>query len=298
MKDEIQSRPLCRFSCGPHPPASCRLPTLQVEAKKERLLSKRVQSLSRFLLEALNKECVAGACMAWCCRQSGARPAGAPSSVPQQPACAVGAPIPACSACRLQRSGAAAPPGHLSCPPCPPRPPAGGRPSVADAVFGLVQRQRMQCLSRPNRPEQVKEARIFQVDLQYPPAKERPGVGGGGGTGGTASNPASAASSPLVRPSAPPSAPPALTLGPASAPGSPDAAAAARAVAAGNALNTTARPSFAELLQGSLKVQSEMRAWFDEEVRQRSCLPVRAAAPAGARANMGPRNATPLCFSA
>lgn len=36
-------------------------PSVQVEAKKERLLSKRVQSLSRFLLEALNKECVAGA---------------------------------------------------------------------------------------------------------------------------------------------------------------------------------------------------------------------------------------------
>lgn len=32
----------------------------QVEAKKERSLSKRVQSLSRFLLEALNKEVGAG----------------------------------------------------------------------------------------------------------------------------------------------------------------------------------------------------------------------------------------------
>lgn len=35
------------------------MPT-QVEAKKERSLSKRVQSLSRFLLEALNKEGSAG----------------------------------------------------------------------------------------------------------------------------------------------------------------------------------------------------------------------------------------------
>lgn len=46
-------------------PLDCRLPfccpITKVEAKKERLLSKRVQSLSRFLLEALNKECVAGA---------------------------------------------------------------------------------------------------------------------------------------------------------------------------------------------------------------------------------------------
>ncbi|KAL4432378.1 hypothetical protein ABPG77_001677 [Micractinium sp. CCAP 211/92] len=176
---------------------------IEVEAKKERLLSKRVQSLSRFLLEALNKECV-----------------------------------------------------------------AGGRPSVADAVFGLVQRQRMQCLSRPNRPEQVKEARIFQVDLQYPPPKERP-AGGAGCAGGTASTPASAASSPVVRLAAPPSAPPTLALGAASAPGSPDAAAKVAAVvtAAGDASSGAARPSFAELLQGSLKVQGEMRAWFDEEVK-------------------------------
>ncbi|KAL4430743.1 hypothetical protein ABPG75_005999 [Micractinium tetrahymenae] len=179
---------------------------IEVEAKKERLLSKRVQSLSRFLLEALNKECV-----------------------------------------------------------------AGGRPSVADAVFGLVQRQRMQCLSRPNRPDQIKEARIFQVDLQYPPAKERPG-GGTSGRGGTASNPASTASSPLGRPAAPPATPPALSLGSASAPGSPDAvavkaAAAAAAVAAAAGTGGASRPSFAELLQGSLRVQSEMRAWFDEEVK-------------------------------
>ncbi len=150
-------------------------------------------------------------------------------------------------------------------------------------MFGLVQRQRMQCLSRPNRPEQVKEARIFQVDLQYPPPKERP-AGGSGCAGGTASTPASAASSPVVRLAAPPSAPPTLALGAASAPGSPDAAAKVAAVvtAAGDASSVAARPSFAELLQGSLKVQGEMRAWFDEEVRQPVPLPVCDGAPAGA----------------
>lgn len=39
----------------------------------------------------------------------------------------------------------------------------GGRQAQVEAVYGLVQRQRMQCLSRPNRPDQVKESRVFQV---------------------------------------------------------------------------------------------------------------------------------------
>jgi len=34
---------------------------------------------------------------------------------------------------------------------------------MVEAVYGLLQRQRMQCLSRPNRPDQVKESRVFQV---------------------------------------------------------------------------------------------------------------------------------------
>lgn len=140
-----------------------------MEAKKDRSLSRRVQSLSRFLLESLNKE------------------------------------------------------GSV-----------GGHASLAAAIYGLVQRQRTQCLSRPNRPDQVREALVFQVDLQYPPPKERPG-----GTAG-------------------------LTSGTAAAPASPDAAAAAGAAG---------RPSFAALLQRSLKVQAEMRAWFDDEVgRAGACL--------------------------
>lgn len=44
----------------PPPSTFCVLLVQQVEAKKERSLSKRVQSLSRFLLEALNKEGSAG----------------------------------------------------------------------------------------------------------------------------------------------------------------------------------------------------------------------------------------------
>lgn len=144
-----------------------------MEAKKDRSLSRRVQSLSRFLLEALNKE----------------------------------------------GSG-------------------GGRRSWVDSVYGLVQLQRTQCLSRPNRPDQVKEAGVFQADLRYPPAKERPAPG-----------------SALAPGRAP---------APGSTPASPDAPAAAAAAAAGAA----ARPSFAALLQQSLKVQSEMRAWFDEEVSE------------------------------
>ncbi|KAL4859552.1 PAN2-PAN3 deadenylation complex catalytic subunit pan2 [Chlorella vulgaris] len=150
---------------------------IEVEAKKERSLSKRVQSLSRFLLEALNKE------------------------------------------------------GSVA-----------GRQSLVEAVYGLVQRQRTQCLSRPNRADQIKESRMFQVDLQYPPPKERP-------TAATAA------------------APPAAAAAAAGAtPASPSAPAVATAVAAAEGA-AAARPSFAGLLQQSLKVQAEMRAWFDEEVK-------------------------------
>lgn len=150
---------------------------MQVEAKKERSLSKRVQSLSRFLLEALNKE------------------------------------------------------GSV-----------GGRQSLVEAVYGLVQRQRTQCLSRPNRADQIKESRMFQVDLQYPSPKERP-------TAATAAAPPAAA---------------AVAAG--ATPASPNAPAVVAAVAAAEGA-AAARPSFAGLLQQSLKVQAEMRAWFDEEVR-------------------------------
>jgi hypothetical protein len=158
---------------------------IEVEAKKERSLSKRVQSLSRFLLEALNKEGSAGA-----------------------------------------------------------------RQSMVEAVYGLLQRQRMQCLSRPNRPDQVKESRVFQVDLLYPPAKDRPAGAAGTIRSGTASVPGSAPTSPDAKSVA-----------------SSAAAAAAAAAAAGAAAGGAGRPAFADLLQQSLKVQSEMRAWFDEEVK-------------------------------
>lgn len=123
---------------------------------------------------------------------------------------------------------------------------------MVEAVYGLLQRQRMQCLSRPNRPDQIKESRVFQVDLLYPPAKDRPAgtsgaaVAAGAPRSGTASLPGSVPTSPDAQSTA-----------------SASAAAAAAAAASGGA----ARPVFAELLQQSLKVQSEMRAWFDEEVR-------------------------------
>lgn len=61
-----------------------------METNKDRSLSRRVQSLSRFLLEALNKEAA-----------------------------------------------------------------AAGRPSPMEPIYAVPQRQRTQCLSRPQRPEQV-----------------------------------------------------------------------------------------------------------------------------------------------
>ena len=126
---------------------------------------------------------------------------------------------------------------------------------MVEAVYGLLQRQRMQCLSRPNRPHQIKESRVFQVDLLYPPAKDRPA--GTAGTAGTAGAPRTGSAS---LPGSVPTSPDAKSTASASAAA---AAAATAAAASGGA----GRPAFAELLQQSLKVQSEMRAWFDEEVR-------------------------------
>eukprot|EP00887_Chlorella_sp_A99_P005338 scaffold1.g5338.t1 len=142
---------------------------IEVEANKDRSLSRRVQSLCRFLLEALNKEAT-----------------------------------------------------------------AAGRPSPVGATFGLAQRQRTQCVSRPQRPEQIKEGRTFQIDLQYPPAKDRPPMASG------------------------------LAQAPA---GGAEPGGAAAAPGAGEADSSAGRPSFADLLRSSLKTQSEMRAWFDEEVK-------------------------------
>jgi hypothetical protein len=220
-------------------------PTLQVEAKKDRSLSRRVQSLSRFLLEALNKEGSAGVLLVWQCGWCAwlGRARCGPASAGRGVAVLALRDAPLKAPCRCH-SGLPA----TALPAC-----AGGRQSAVDSVYCLVQRQRTQCLSRPNRPDQVKETRIFQMDLLYPPAKDRPAGGSNGGG---------------------PGAPP-----PGSAPNSPDAkagtrvaAAAAAAAAAGSTASRDAsgRPSFAGLLQQSLKVQSEMRAWFDEEVSRHS----------------------------
>lgn len=95
-----------------------------------------------------------------------------------------------------------------------------------------------------------------QVDLLYPPAKDRPaGAAGAAGVprSGSTSLPASAPTSPDAKSTA--SAATAAT------------AAAVAAAAGPGSSGGAGRPAFAELLQQSLKVQSEMRAWFDEEVR-------------------------------
>jgi len=84
---------------------------IEVETHKERSLSRRVQSLSRFVLEHLHREVLT----------------------------------------------------------------AGATTSPISDIFGIDYRQRMQCLGG-SKAEQMKEARSFQVELQYPPASQRPAL--------------------------------------------------------------------------------------------------------------------------
>ena len=47
--------------------------------------------------------------------------------------------------------------------------------SPIESIFAIVQQQKTECLSK-QRPVQEKTTRTFQVDLQYPPPKDRPSV--------------------------------------------------------------------------------------------------------------------------
>jgi PAB-dependent poly(A)-specific ribonuclease subunit 2 len=125
-----------------------------VETHKDRSLGRRCQRLARFLLEQLSKEAAAAS--------AGAGGGGGGGGVGGGGGGGRAPPAP----------GAAAPAG----------------PTPIEEVFALGQRQRTRCLSRP-RPDQDKLTRAFQVDLQYPPPKERPGSGGAAAAAGAPPRP-------------------------------------------------------------------------------------------------------------
>lgn len=109
---------------------------------------------------------------------------------------------------------------------------------------------------------QVRETKVFQLDLQYPPAKDRPAAP----APRSAPAPSGAASLPSSTPASPDAK--AAASAASSRVTSPTAAAAAgMAGGTGGEAGGAARLSFADLMERSLKTQSEMRAWFDEEVR-------------------------------
>jgi PAB-dependent poly(A)-specific ribonuclease subunit 2 len=189
---------------------------IEVEAQKDKSLARRAQRLSRFIMEQLSKEAslvhttTSGMNNAYS-RGGG----GASEAILRQ------------QQHQLQQQKV--------------------QQSPLEEIFAISQHQRTQCLSR-QRPDQDKITRAFQVDLQYPPPKDRPALSSfstastNNGTGGGAS-------------------------GGRDDVGNRDAAAAAAAFA---------RPSFADVLASSMHTVADMRAWFDEVVsyqlvRQERC---------------------------
>lgn len=194
---------------------------IEVEAQKDKSLARRAQRLSRFLMEQLSKE-------------TSGSPGGNSS---------------------LKHGGAA----HQRQQQQKDHPQQHGNQqrSAVEDIFAVMQCQRTLCLSR-QRPDQEKSTRAFQVDLQYPPAKNRPAL-----VPSVSSTPSMASFS-------------------AAAAAAAAAAAGGEGQAQGQGLNcssgsaASARHSFSDLLASSLHTVSEMRAWFDEAVsyqmvRQERC---------------------------
>jgi PAB-dependent poly(A)-specific ribonuclease subunit 2 len=152
---------------------------IEVEANKDRSLGRRVQTLSRFLLEQLNKE-----------------------------------------------ASAAVPPGLRS---------------PIESIFGIIFRVKTQCIIHKREP-QLKNSRAFQVELQYPSAKERSvyfsseAIAAENGNGG------------------------------GNDPSTTTTSNSAIITSSSDILPTTRPPSFVQVLQTSLLSKSDMRAWFDEEL--------------------------------
>lgn len=151
---------------------------IEVEANKDRSLGRRVQTLSRFLLEQLNKE-----------------------------------------------ASAAVPPGLRS---------------PIESIFGIIFRVKTECITQKREP-QLKNSRAFQVELQYPSARERSVYFSSKAISASIEN------DPITTT--------ATTTSNSSVTPSSDITS-----------STTRPPSFVQVLQTSLLSKSDMRAWFDEEL--------------------------------
>jgi PAB-dependent poly(A)-specific ribonuclease subunit 2 len=203
---------------------------IEVEAQKDKSLARRAQRLSRFILEQLSKEANLVSSNTNNSNSSGGGSlnkfaggggGGASDAILRQ------------HQQHLQQSQKQV-------------------QSPLEEIFAISQRQRTQCLSR-QRPDQEKSIRAFQVDLQYPPPKDRPSL--------------SSFSTASTNGSAP---------GGTSPKNSDISSAEAGGGGSGAATEAFSRPSFADVLASSMHTVADMRAWFDEVVsyqlvRQERC---------------------------
>ncbi|CAL8467279.1 g6816 [Coccomyxa elongata] len=230
---------------------------IEVETNKEKSLQRRVQSLQRFLLERLKSElaqrrpppplpALPEASAAADDDQPSSPPAGAADPSVSANSAPDGAPDTAdssgSSSGGKQGSGEgnAKEGGEGERWPAPAELAAG-----LDGLFGILMQQRIRCLYG-EKAEKTQDILSFQVELQYPLAKERP------------TRAAGAADAPQPLSFRPGEAPKAASL----LQWAPD-----QARCPSLNLGFRVRPSFSQLLAASLKPAADMRAWFDERLK-------------------------------
>ncbi|KAL0054988.1 hypothetical protein WJX82_005488 [Trebouxia sp. C0006] len=127
---------------------------IEVETQKDRSLRRRIQSLQCFLFEQLHRELTQSSPRA---PPGFAPPAKAPSEAilpTTEPPTTATTDVTATS---------------------PPHAKPATRKSIIDATFGLAVRQRTK-VTTGLQADKLRESRSFQVELHYPPAKDRPPV--------------------------------------------------------------------------------------------------------------------------
>ena len=206
---------------------------IEAEAAKVASLARRVQSLARFLLEAMHREAVGRRgvprleSLAEIAGGGGGRGGGSEDGGGGGGG-----------------GGGALPSSALA---------AASADSIVSDVFGIPFRSRTQLLAGDRRVSE-KPGRVFSVELSYPPPKQRPVA-----SSSSSLSAAAAAGAPGG------SGAPAAAL--------PSAGAAPIPAALSSSESSTypidaSRPSFAGLLEGALKAEAAAhRAWFDDKVR-------------------------------
>ena len=225
---------------------------IEVEAQKDRNLTRRTWRLARFLIEHLNKEESAGLLA----KKEDPGFHQTSMTVAQQET------TPTASAEEAEEED--------------PTP-----STEIERIFAVLQKQKTTCISK-KRPDQIRYTRSFQIDLQYPPAQHRPHLLstwkpsaelGSGLAGGISSSRKGSTASSIAMESAQSSLSKSISSSePLSGVGLSSTAkdksndADTKGGCDEDSTMETNRPTFADVLAASLRTSVEMRAWFDEQV--------------------------------